>query len=105
MVDDLQKQGVKVDAEARGDENNIKKLLRAGKGVVVTIPDVIKALEKKPSYQGKLKISAVPLKSKSYYFPISLKSKLSKDKIQAIWTEIAKIRDDEAKMAAMASKY
>lgn len=105
VVDDLQKEGVKVDSEARGDENNVKKLLRAGKGVVVTIPEVIKALEKKPSYQGKLKISAIPLKSKSYYLPFSHKSKLSEEKIAAIWNEIVKIRDDETKMAAMASKY
>jgi polar amino acid transport system substrate-binding protein len=105
VVDDLQKLGVNVKSQARGDENNIKKLLRSGKGAVVTIPDVVKVLGQKPEYKGKLKISSTPLKSKSYYLPISKKSKLTAETTQSIWKEIAKIRDNEGLMAKMAAKY
>ena len=105
IVDDLKKQGVKVDDKANGDENNIKKLIRGGTGSVVTIPEVVKVLSEKAEYKGKLKISAQPLKSKSYFLPISKASKLSTDEREKIWAEIAKVRDDAAFMAEVGAKY
>ncbi len=105
IVSDLQAKGVKVDSEAAGDEFNIKKLLRDGKGCVVTIPEVVRQLESRPAYRGKFKISEVPVKSKSYYFPFSKRTQFTQDQIRAIWEEIKKIRDDEALMAEIAAKY
>ncbi len=105
IADDLKKQGVNVDDKASGDENNIKKLLRGGDGAVVTIPEVVNVLSEKAEFKGKLKISAQPLKSKSYYLPISKASKLSAEERDKIWAEIAKVRDDAAFMADAAAKY
>lgn len=105
IADDLKKKGVDVDDKANGDENNIKKLLRGGKGSVVTIPEVVNMLSEKAEYKGKLKISAQPLKSKSYYLPISKASKLSADDREKIWAEVAKVRDDAAFMADIGAKY
>lgn len=105
IVSDLTNQGINVDSQAAGDEVNIKKLLRQGKGSLVTIPDVVQELEKRPEYQGKLKVSSTPIKSKSYFLPFSKKTKISKEHIEKIWAEIAKIRDNPEKMAAIASKY
>lgn len=105
IADDLKKQGLDVDDKASGDENNLKKLLRGGNGSVVTIPEVVKVLSEKAEYKGKLKISATPLKSKSYYLPLSKASKLSSEERENIWAEIAKVRDDAAFMAEVGAKY
>jgi polar amino acid transport system substrate-binding protein len=105
IAEDLKGKGVKVDDSASGDEKNIKKLLRKGEGSVVTIPEVVKVLSQKSAYKGKLKISEMPIKSKSYYLPISKKSNLSDSDRAKIWSEIAKIRDNADVMAEIAAKY
>lgn len=105
IVGDLEGKGINVDSQASGDEFNVKKLLRDNKGSIVTIPEVITQLEKRPEYKGKFKVSKVPVTSKSYYLPFSKKSQIKKEQIDAIWAEIAKIRDDEDRMATIASKY
>ncbi len=105
IADDLKKKGLKVDDKASGDENNMKKLLRSGKGSLVTIPEVVKLLSGRAEYKGKFKISEKPVKSKSYYFTISKNTKLTADERQKIWEEIAKVREDKDFMGAMAAKY
>lgn len=105
VVDDLTKEGLTVDSGASGDENNLMKLMRDKQGVVVTIPDVLQIFLKRPQFEGKLKISEKPLTSKSYFFPISKKSALSDDQIKQIWDEISKVRQDQAVMAEIVSKY
>lgn len=105
IADDLRKQNVTVDDSASGDENNLRKLLRADKGVMVTIPEVVRMLNKQAEFAGKTKIHDKPLTSKSYFLPLSKKSALTREEKQKIWAEIAKVRDDEAFMAEMAAKY
>jgi polar amino acid transport system substrate-binding protein len=103
--DDLKKQGLKVDDTAAGDENNIKKMLRKGDGSVVTLPKIVELLSKQDAYKGKLNVSATPVKSKSYYFPFSKASKISKADQEKIWLEIANVRNDLAFMGKMSAKY
>lgn len=103
--DGLKKQGVKVDNGAAGDEKNLKKLLRMGKGSVVMLPQIVDLLEKKDTYKDKLHVSKVPVKSKSYHLPFSKKSKISKEQQGKIWAEIAKVRSDAAFMEKASSKY
>lgn len=105
IADDLTKKGLSVDSGASGDENNLKKLLRDNDGSLVSIPEVMRKLAKSPTYEGKFKISEVPVKSKSYFLPFSKKSKLNDQQVQKIWDEIAKVRDDEALVAEFAAKY
>ncbi|MFD2230203.1 substrate-binding periplasmic protein [Alkalimarinus sediminis] len=105
VADDLRKQGVEVDDNAPGDENNIKKLLRVGKGSAVMTPGVVKVLIEQDAYQGKLKVSKTPFMSKSYYLAIAKNSNLSEDKRLQIWHEVAKVRDDAAFMAEASLQY
>ena len=96
---------MKVDDGAAGDESNLLKLLRRGTGSVVTIPEMVNVLNETYGYKGKLKISAQPLKSKSYYLPISKASKLSADEREKIWAEIARVRDDATFMTEVGARY
>jgi len=103
--DDLKKQGLKVDDGAAGDENNIKKMLRKGDGSVVTLPQIVELLSKQDAYKGKLNVSSTPVKSKSYYFPFSKASKITKMDQEKIWAEIANVRNDLEFMGEMSAKY
>lgn len=105
IADDLRNKGLTVDDSAPGDENNLRKLLRLGKGSVIIIPEVVAALSDKEEYKGKLKVSETPLKSKSYYLAIAKVSNLSAEKREEIWAEISKVRDDAAFMAEVSAKY
>lgn len=105
IADDLKDKGIKVDDQASGDEKNIKKLLRNGKGSVVTIPEVVNVLSQQDAYKDKLNISTKPIKSKSYYLPISHKSGLAEADREKLWAEIAKVRDNQELMAEIAAKY
>jgi len=103
--EDLKKQGVKVDDGASGDEKNIKKLLRMGKGSVVTLPQIVELLEQKEAYKDKLYLSKTPVKSKSYYLPFSKKSKISIEDQRKIWAAISKVRNDSVFMESASLKY
>lgn len=103
--DGLKEQGVKVDDGASGDEKNIQKLLRLGKGSVVTLPQIIELLSLKDAYKNKLYVSKKPVKSKSYYLPFSKKSKISTTEQSKIWKEIAKVRTDSVFMEKATAKY
>jgi len=105
IADDLKKKGVEVDSGASGDENNIKKMLRAGKGSLVTLPKVVEILGEKPAFKGKMKVSTQPLKSKSYFLAFSKKGRSEEGVRQKLWREIALVRDDVAFMQAASSKY
>jgi len=105
IADDLKKNGVDVDSSAAGDENNIRKMLRAGKGSLVTLPKIVEVLGARPEFRDKLKVSAQPLKSKSYYLTFSKKGKATADIRQKLWNEIAVVREDAAFMEAASSKY
>ena len=105
IADDLKKKGVDVDSGAPGDENNIKKMLRAGKGSLVTLPKIVEVLGARPEFEGKMKVSAKPLKSKSYYLTFSKKGKATAATRQKLWNEIAVVREDTVFMEAASSKY
>lgn len=105
IADDLRKQGVEVDDRAVGDENNIKKLLRHDKGSVIMIPEMLDVFNEQDVYQGRLKVSALPLKSKSYYLAMSKGTALSAEMREAIWDEIARVREDAAFMLEVTAKY
>ena len=104
VVDDLRQAGIEVEV-APGDQNNLRKLVRDGTGSVVTIPEIVSWLLKDPEFAGKLRVSARPITSKSYYFAISRKSAVAPEMREKIWAEIARIRDDEKIMERLAAPY
>lgn len=104
VVDDLRKAGVTVEV-APGDESNLRKLVRDGTGVVVTLPEIVRWLLKRPEFTGKLKVAARPITSKSYYFAFSKKASLAPETREKIWNEIARIRDDEKTLELLAAPY
>ncbi|OUR99206.1 hypothetical protein A9Q81_11570 [Gammaproteobacteria bacterium 42_54_T18] len=105
IADDLKKKGVNVDSGAAGDENNIRKMLRAGKGSLVTLPQIVEVLGVRPEFKDKLKVSAKPLKSKSYYLTFSKKGKATVEIRKSLWREIAVVRENAVFMEAASSKY
>ncbi len=105
IADDLKKKGVDVDSGAAGDENNIRKMLRAGKGSLVTLPQIIEVLGARPEFKDKLKVSSQPLKSKTYYLTFSKKGKATLEIRQKLWNEIAAVRENITFMEAVSSKY
>lgn len=105
VVADLNKLGVVVDDNAASDEINIRKLLREQRGAVVLIPEMAEKLSLRANYKGKLKVSDIPWKSKSYFLPFSKKTNISDVTIRAIWSEIEVVRNDLQYMADQAAKY
>lgn len=105
IVGELEKQGVTVDSNATGDENNLRKLLRSGDGAIVTIPEVIRQLGDKPDFKGKFKVSAKPVSSRAYYLPFAKKGSVDEATGDKVWQEIKAIREDQGKMAGIAAKY
>ena len=80
-------------------------MLRKGDGSVVTLPQIVELLSKQDAYKGKLNVSTLPVKSKSYYLPFSKASKISTADQENIWAEIAKVRNDLEFMGEMSVKY
>lgn len=105
IAEDLEKEGLFVSSTALGDKQTLQNLLRDNKGSVVTIPNVIQHLSKTPAFSGKLKISKTPIKSKSYFLAFAKQSRLTVDEMNQIWSEIARIREDNAIMTEIAEKY
>ncbi|MGK0290934.1 MAG: polar amino acid transport system substrate-binding protein [bacterium] len=105
VVDDLRKQGIRVET-AKGNINNIKKLLRDKKGVIIMSPLVAQMFNKKGKFRGKLKIHKKRYTSKSYHFVISKKSKkiTSSERIK-VWNQVAKIRNNKNYMLSLNKKY
>jgi polar amino acid transport system substrate-binding protein len=104
IVDDLKQMGIRVDV-ARNAEQNIKRLVRDKKGVVITVPQSAKFIAKKHQLMDKILIHDVPIKSKSYFFAFSKKSKITEEEKYKIWREIIKIREDKTLMNQFNSKY
>lgn len=103
VADELKKLGVSVDDGAAGDEQNFAKLMRDGKGSVVTLPEIAEKQLKKPAYAGKLAVSTTPYTTKSYFLPFAKAAAVTPDDMKKVWAEIAKVRD--AKLAELAAKY
>ncbi|MCW8931811.1 MAG: transporter substrate-binding domain-containing protein [Gammaproteobacteria bacterium] len=104
IVDDLKESGVKVDI-GHNSEQNIKSLVRDKKGVVITVPQLAKFIAKKHHLENKIIIHSDPIKSKSYFFAFSQKSKVSEKEKLEIWQEIVRIRENEFLMNQFSSQY
>ncbi|KPA12553.1 amino acid ABC transporter periplasmic protein [Candidatus Magnetomorum sp. HK-1] len=72
---------------------NIKKLRRDKKGCVITTSFKAMTWLENPEYKDLIDVSTEPVVSRSYFLIFSKKSKISDDKVESIWNEIAKNRD------------
>jgi len=104
VVDDLKKEGVVVET-AKGDQANIQKLLDSKKGIVITISTIAQSYANNSKFKNKLKVHEKPYTSKSYFMPFSKKGSVDKATYEAIWKEIARLREDSTYMVKMFSKY
>lgn len=102
--DDLEAQKIKVSRNT-SDINNFNQLVHRKKGTIVTLAGVAKLLEQQPRYKGKIKISKMPYKSKSYYFAFSKRSNFSEAERVKIWEEVKKIRENKDIMAKLYKQY
>lgn len=91
---DLRATGIEVDSSAANDLQNIKRMLRAQSGSVITLPSIVGWLNKQKAFSGKLKFSEKPLKSKSYFFAISRNGSLTELQANTIWGAISKARTE-----------
>lgn len=103
--DDLQKQGIRIKSNGKGDVQNLKHLLRDKTGVVVTLPEVFNLMGKMIGYRDALKLHKTPIKSKSYFIPFSKKGTLSEKEMLNIWQRIIEIREDPVVMSQFLLKY
>ena len=104
LVKDLQDKGVLVDT-AIGDRNNLSKMLRDGKGVVVSSPLSAEVFSKESAFAGKIKIHQVPIASKSYFMVFSKRGSVDEATRSKIWEHVAKLRDNEEYMLSLLEKY
>lgn len=87
------------------DAQNFGKLIRDRKGAVITTSVVAEIMNRKLKYRNKLKISATPVRSDSYYLVFSKKSRFAYTEKKRVWQEIARWRDDYIFMLQVYSQY
>ncbi len=104
IVEDLKKAGLEIKT-AKNSIATFNRLLLNKTGVVVTIPEIVKVLNKQERFKNKFKISKKSIKSKSYFMPISKKSLLTKDDRIRIWNKIKQVRNNEKIMKEFLTKY
>jgi len=104
IIDDIEKEGVAVDT-AKGVFNNMAKLIRDKKGVVICLPQTVGILNQNPRFKNKLKIHNIPIKSKSYFIVFSKEGTVSEEDRKKIWLEVVKIREDAKRMSDLLAKY
>jgi len=103
--DYLSAAGVAVDASAPNDDANLAKLLRDRTGSVAAVRDTVLRVLQRPPFAGQLLIHERALRSKSYFLPFSKRSRIDAATIQAIWNEIARLRDDPELQAELRAEY
>jgi polar amino acid transport system substrate-binding protein len=105
IVDDLKSAGISV-FEAPDIIDCVRQLVDSGRGTFVTPPENAIDLQLDKRFMGKLKIHPKPIKSKSYFIAFSIKNqKLNREKILAVWNEIARLREDQDFIKALFKKY
>lgn len=105
ISDDLKSAGISV-LEAPDPVDCVTQLVKSGRGSFITPSENAVGIQLDERFKGKLKIHPKPLKSKSYFMAFVNKNQvLSQEKILAIWTEIARLREDQQFMKVLFDKY
>lgn len=96
--------GLKVE-EGKEDFNNFLKLIRDGKGVVITTSVMAEQLMEDPLVGGKFIIQPIPVSSLSYFLAFARYTPLPAGRQLEIWDEIARLRDDYVYMLQLFAHY
>lgn len=104
VAKDLDKEGLKV-REGKNSLYNFKQLVQTRTGSVVDIEDVALHFATQPQFAEKFIIQKRHLNSKSYFLAFSKSGSVKLYESNAIWKEIAKIRDNSKLMAEFLKKY
>ena len=102
---DIRQQGLDVDDEAPADDNNLMKLLRDRKGSVIATPDVLDTLLSRHEFNGRFRVSEMPVTSKDYFLPFSRNGRISREQAREIWQEISRIRNNPEIMRRIQVSY
>ncbi len=100
----FQKKGLRVETTGN-DRANMLKLVRDGKGAVITTSVMAGILNNEPRIRNKIKIHKIPIVSQSYYFAFSKEAPISFEEKMQIWDEIKALRNDHVFILELFSKY
>lgn len=101
---DLTQAGLAVD-EAKTDIQNMRKLIRDQRGVVITSSVLAEKMASDREFDGRVFINATPVSSQSYFLAFSKKSSLSQEEQMKIWERIKALREDYVYMLQLFSQY
>lgn len=105
IVDDLKKAGILV-IESPDTTDCAIQLIKSGRGTFVTPLQNAVHIQRDHRFKGKFMVHPTPIKSKSYFMGFSIENqRISREKILAIWNEIARIRDNPEYMKALFTKF
>lgn len=105
IADTLRTAGVTV-LEAPDIIDCVTQLVSSKRGAFITPPENAMGLQLDDRFKGRLQIHPKPIESKSYYMAFSKKNqKLLFEEINAIWNEIARLREDGQFMKSLFDKY
>lgn len=93
IVGDLEKKGITVYTFTSSKEM-FKRLLRNGKGAIITSPMAAKAFASINSFTDKITVHPKSIVSKSYFMVFSRKSKLKKNDMETFWKKLVEVRED-----------
>ncbi|OZG72369.1 amino acid ABC transporter substrate-binding protein [Hahella sp. CCB-MM4] len=105
IVSTLRESDRKIYESKTGELRNIEKLAKLKNGSVITTPEVYQHLINDPKFKGLLKSNLYPISSKSYHLTFAKGAPLDSNQENAIWNEVARLRDDPKFMGALTEKY
>ncbi|WP_020409715.1 substrate-binding periplasmic protein [Hahella ganghwensis] len=105
IVSTLRESNRKIYESKTGELRNIEKLAKLKSGSVITTPEVYHHLQKDPNFKGLLKSNLFPISSKSYHLTFAKGAPFDASQENAIWDEVARLRDDPKFMGALTEKY
>ncbi len=104
IISYLRQAGLTVE-ESNEARQSLTKLVRDKAGSAVMSSVTAERLFQDETFNGKIKIGSMPLKSESYFLVFSWGSRLSPQERRKLWDEIANVRKDYIFMLGAFSRY
>jgi len=104
VIQDLKEAGIKV-ASGKNTAINLQQLLEERTGSVVDMAEVAQYFMMQPKFNQHLMIQKKTLQNKSYYLAFSKQANIDSETEEAIWREIANVRNNPSLMTDFFKKY
>ena len=104
VIQNLEKAGIKV-KPGKNTAINLQQLLEERTGSVVDIAQVAQYFMMQPKFNQQLMIQRKTLQNKSYYLAFSKQANIDSETEEAIWREIANVRNNPNLIADFFKKY